>query len=228
MANRMLQKLLTGAFPAAALLALSLPSGLLADDWPEWRGPARDGRSAEKNLPERWAPLWKAPYGGRSGAIVMGEHVYLQNGAGKGGALQERVVCLDADTGKVLWEQNVQRLLERRAAAPRRVGFAERRPGHGQRLCVRRRGHLHALSPAGKLLWERSLNEEFGLVTTHGGRTVSPTVDGDLVIVSRINSGWGEQARGSHRFFAFDKRTGQTCGSARPARGPTTLPTLRR
>jgi hypothetical protein len=40
-----------------------------------------------------------------------------------------------------------------------------------------------ALSKDGKLLWSRSLGEEWAAFTTHGGRTMSPIVDGDLVIV---------------------------------------------
>ena len=58
-------------------------------DWHDWRGPARDGVSPEKNLPSQWSPsgqnlAWKAPYGGRSTPIVMGDHVYLQTTSGKG------------------------------------------------------------------------------------------------------------------------------------------------
>ena len=72
-------------------------------------GPARDGVSAEKGLPEKWSPAgenlaWKAPYGGRSAPIVMGDRVYLINTAGQGETLQERIICFNADTGKLLWE----------------------------------------------------------------------------------------------------------------------------
>lgn len=91
------------------ILLLAAPIVGSADDWAEWRGPARDGISSEKNLPAKWSPagenlLWKAPYGGRSTPIVMGNRVFLQNVAGRGETLQERVMCLDADTGKLLWE----------------------------------------------------------------------------------------------------------------------------
>ena len=41
-----------------------------------------------------------------------------------------------------------------------------------------------ALNKDGKLLWDHSVGEEFAAFTTHGGRTTSPAVDGDLVIVS--------------------------------------------
>ena len=65
-----------------------------------------------------------------------------------------------------------------------------------------------ALSKDGKLLWERSIGEEFAAFTTHGGRTMSPLIDGDLVIVSAAISSWGTQANRAHRFVALDKRTG--------------------
>src|SRR5919204_4241248 len=66
-------------------------------DWADWRGPARDGISLEKGLPNRWSPsgenlAWKAPYGGRSTPIVMGDRLFLQNSVCKGETLQERVM----------------------------------------------------------------------------------------------------------------------------------------
>ena len=84
-------------------------AGVALGDWPEARGPSRDGISKETGLVEKWALsgenfLWRAPYGGRSAPVVMGNRVYLQNPSGHGAALQERVMALDADTGKVVWE----------------------------------------------------------------------------------------------------------------------------
>src|SRR5919198_1077063 len=78
-------------------------------DWADWRGPTRDGISPEKNLPEKWSPqgenlLWKAPYGGRSAPIVMNGRLFLFNSAGEGETMQERVLCLDAESGRKLWE----------------------------------------------------------------------------------------------------------------------------
>ena len=68
----------------AALFAVILASCASAADWPDWRGPRRDGISSEKNLPAKWSPAgenlaWKAPYGGRSAPIVMGDRVYILN-----------------------------------------------------------------------------------------------------------------------------------------------------
>jgi len=67
---------------------------------------------------------------------------------------------------------------------------------------------LYAFTRDGKPVWDKSLVEEYGLVTTHGGRTTSPVIDGEMVIVSGISTGWGAQARAAHRFFAFNKKTG--------------------
>ena len=91
------------------LLALLAPSFLAGGDWPDWRGPERNGFSSEKGLPEKWSLsgqnlAWKAPYGGRSAPIILGDHLYLQNTAESGEREQERILCLHADTGKLLWE----------------------------------------------------------------------------------------------------------------------------
>ncbi|HVG18945.1 MAG TPA: PQQ-binding-like beta-propeller repeat protein, partial [Blastocatellia bacterium] len=213
-----------------ALLLLFLLSGPFqhtpsGSDWPEWRGPARDGVSQEKNLPSRWSPkgenlAWKAPYGGRSAPVVLGDHVFLQNAAGKGDTLQERVVCLNADTGKPVWEYRFNVFLS--DVPPHRVGWAspaaDRATGNVYAYGVG--GTLVALSGDGKLLWERSLTEDFGMWTTHGGRTVSPVIDGNLVIVSGPTEGWGEQAQRRHRFIAFDKKTGETVWVSTPGGRP--------
>lgn len=194
-------------------------------DWAEWRGPARDGVSNEKNLPAKWSPTgdnlaWKAPYGGRSAPIVMGDHLYLVNTAGQGETLQERLVCLNADTGKLLWEHRFNIYLS--DVPPHRVGWASPvgDPSTGHVYAFGVGGNLMGLTRDGKVLWERSLGEDFGLLTTHGGRTVSPIIDGDLVIVSGVTFMWGTHGRGGHRFMAFDKKTGETMWISSPGARP--------
>jgi outer membrane protein assembly factor BamB len=205
------------------LLVLVTPS--LATDWADWRGPARDGISSEKNLPVRWSPTgenlaWKAPYGGRSAPIVMGDRVYIQDSVGKGENEQERVVALNADTGKLVWEHRFNVYLS--DVPPHRVGWASPvgDPATGNVYAFGVGGTLLGLKRDGKVLWERSLGEDFGLLTTHGGRTVSPIVDGDLVIVSGVTFAWGEHGRGAHRFMAFDKATGETVWVSAPGGRP--------
>ena len=200
-------------------------SFVMANDWAEWRGPARDGISTEKNLPEKWSPAgenlaWKAPYGGRSAPIVVGDHLYLQNGAGQGETLQERIMCFNADTGKLLWEHRFNIYLS--DVPPHRIGWASPvgDPTTGNVYAFGVGGNLIGLNRDGKVLWERSLGEDFGLLTTHGGRTVSPIIDGDLVIVSGVTFQWGQHGRGAHRFLAFDKKTGETVYVSAPGGRP--------
>src|SRR3954451_3483489 len=92
-----------------ALLTLLACLSAFPGDWTDWRGPQRNGTSPEKNLPTKWSPsgenlAWRAPYGGRSAPVVMNNRVYLLNPVGQNENLQERLMCLDGDTGKVLWE----------------------------------------------------------------------------------------------------------------------------
>ncbi len=80
-------------------------------DWPHWRGPEMNGISREKNLPEKWTPqgenvLWtNEEAAGRSTPIVMNGKLYTIV-RDKPGTPQEgeKVLCLDAVTGKKLWE----------------------------------------------------------------------------------------------------------------------------
>ncbi|HYV06403.1 MAG TPA: PQQ-binding-like beta-propeller repeat protein, partial [Blastocatellia bacterium] len=86
---------------------------------------------------------------------------------------------------------------------------------------------LTALSNDGKILWSRALTDEFGSWTTHGGRTTSPIIEGDLVIVGTIIEGWGDTALRRHRFYGFDKRTGECIWTSAPGGRPydTVYPT---
>ena len=201
------------------------PRRVPVGDWPEARGPNRDGVSAETGLPEKWALngqnfLWRAPYGGRSAPIVMGNRVCVQNPSGSGPTLQERVMCLESDTGKVIWEYKFN--IFQSDIPAHRVGWASPAadPETGNIYALSGGAEAIALSRDGKRLWNRSFGEEFAAFTTHGGRTMSPLVDGDLVIVSSAISSWGTQANRAQRFVALDKRTGDIVWSAAPGGRP--------
>jgi hypothetical protein len=95
--------LLSAAVPAAG----QGPQRVELGDWPELRGPMGDGTSMETDLPESWQLegenfLWRAPFGGRSAPVVLGDRVYVQNPSGRGPELQERVMAHDAYTGEVV------------------------------------------------------------------------------------------------------------------------------
>jgi outer membrane protein assembly factor BamB len=226
-AMKMLKKALSAAFIVGAGMLASAqgPRKVALGDWPEARGPNRDGISQETGLPDKWALngqnfLWRAPYGGRSAPIVMGNRVYVQNPAGRGAAMQERVMALDADTGKAVWEYKFN--IFQSDVPPHRVGWASPAadPETGNIYALSVGAEAIALSKEGQLLWSRSIGEEFAAFTTHGGRTMSPIIDGDLVIVSAAISSWGNAGNRAHRFLGLDKRTGDIVWVANPGGRP--------
>jgi len=210
------------------MLALIVPAAvsLRGADWPEWRGPARTGVSTETGLPSAWSPTgenlaWKVPYGGRSAPVVFGDRLYLQNTVGAGATEQERIMAFNADTGRLLWEHRYNIFTSDVPA--HRIAWASPAvdPGTGNVVAISGNGLLMSLSKDGKVLWERSLAEEFGMWTTHGGRMSSPIIDGNQVIVSGLTFSWGQHAGGAHRFMSFDKASGQTLWVSAPEGRPT-------
>jgi len=196
-------------------------NGLLASDWPEWRGPTRDGRSTETNLPSKWSPqgenlAWRVPIGSRSSPVAFGNRLYLLSTIGNLENTQERLVALDAETGKLLWDRKFSIYLS--DVPQHRAGWASPAvdPETGNIYVFTVGAQLIALSPDGKILWDRSLPEDYGAVTTHGGRTTSPIVYGDKVILNTLLLAWGDLNRPGNRYLAFDKRTGQTIWIASP------------
>ena len=92
-------------------------------------------------------------------------------------------------------------------------------PSTGNVFAISGNGLTMSLNKDGKLLWERSLAEEYGMWTTHGGRMSTPIIDGDKMIVSGLVFGWGQTAAPAHRFIALDKTNGQTIWVSAPG-GP--------
>jgi len=217
---------------ATVLLALSvtLPAQQASQrvrlgDWPELRGPNRDGISRETGLIDSWKLngenfLWRVPYGGRSTPVVMGDRLYVQNPVGRGPALQERVMALDTTTGKVIWEYKVN--IYQSDVPAHRIAWASPAvdPETGNIYILTGGAEAIALSRDGKRLWSRSFGEEYAAFTTHGGRTMSPIVDGDLVIVSAAVSNWGSAAARAHRLIGLDKRTGDVRYVSNPGGRP--------
>ena len=196
-----------------------------AFDWPNWRGPQQNRTSTETNLVDRWDPrggpgsnlLWKnEELAGRSTPIVMDGRLYTLvrelPGTKNEGA---KVICVDAATGEKLWQHRFNVYLT--DVPDNRVGWSscvgDPETGHVYALSVS--GYFCCLEGAtGKVVWDRSLHEELGLLSTYGGRTNFPLVFEDQVIVSAIVIGWGDTpefgflAKPAHRFMAFDKDTG--------------------
>jgi outer membrane protein assembly factor BamB len=211
--------------PILALVLLCLAGAAVvgANDWPEWRGPNRDGSSAETGLPERWSPAgenvaWSLPFGGRSTPVIVGSRLYLQTTTvGDIAHTQERLVAVDVDSGKVVWDKRVSIYLS--DVPQHRAGWASPAvdPSTGNIYMFTVGAELLAFAPDGRILWERSLPEEYGAITTHGGRTTSPIIEGDKVILNTLIQNWGaDLGRPGNRYFAFDKRTGQTIWVSSP------------
>jgi outer membrane protein assembly factor BamB len=214
--------------PLLVAAGLLVPATVLLNgaDWPDWRGPARNGVSAETGLVSSWSPsgqnlAWKAPYGGRSGPVIFGDRLYLQNTSGEGAGMQERLMCFHADTGKLLWEYKYNIFTS--DVPPHRIAWASPvvDPASGNVFAFSGNGLLLSLSRDGKLLWERSLAEEFGMWTTHGGRVSSPIIDGNQLIVSGLMFSWGQHAGGAHRYLSLDKTTGRVNWISAPEGRPT-------
>ena len=188
-----------------------------AENWLHWRGPHQNGYSDDKDLPAKWSPkpdgansnlVWKQPFGGRSSPLIMNGRLYFMNNAGEGLTEQERVLCLDAETGKLIWEHRFNVFFTDIVSA--RLGWAAMAgdPETGKVYAHGVQGLFICFDRDGKILWSHSLTEEYGRISGYGGRINSPVVDGDLVIMGMVNASWGDQARGGNRFVAFDKRTG--------------------
>jgi outer membrane protein assembly factor BamB len=200
-----------------ALISSTMAQDIDPLDWPHWRGPEMNGISREKGLPESWSPegenlIWKsAELGTRSTPIVMRGKLYVLCRYNPDTITEgEKVVCVDAATGQKVWENSFNVFLT--DAPAERVGWS----------CVCGdpvTGNVYALGlcdyfqcldgQTGKTLWSHSMSEEYGMISTYGGRTNMPLVFDDLVIISGVMTGWGEYAVPAHRFVAFDKNNGQ-------------------
>jgi outer membrane protein assembly factor BamB len=199
-----------------------------ASDWSHWRGPKQNGVSADKNLPSKvdGNEIWRAPYGCRSTPLVFNDRVYIINYDSKrdkagddiAESIRERVMCLDAKTGKKIWQHTfpvfhtdivTSRLGWTNLAADPATGNIYAHGTQGLFMCLDGKD--------GKVVWQRSMGEEFGRVSGYGGRITSPIVDEDLAILGMVNSSWGDQAKGGNRFVALNKRSGEVVWWSNPA-----------
>jgi outer membrane protein assembly factor BamB len=189
-------------------------------DWPYWRGPELNGTSREKGLVDSWSQrsgpksnlLWfKKELAGRSTPIVMNGMLYtLVRDKPETKEEAEAVVCADAETGKEIWRYRFNVYLsevpDTRVAWSSVVGDPTTGDVYALGVC----DYFVCLDgKTGKKKWDHSLNEEYGMLNTYGGRTNFPIIHGNLVIISGIVIGWGDMAKPAHRFIGFDKRNGQ-------------------
>lgn len=210
------------------LLAATVIGPLVAaETWASWRGINSDGVSNDTGLPSNWSPegenlLWKAPYGGRSAPVVLDGRVCMIRLAEPETVKrwQEQIACLDADTGELVWEHRYN--VFQTDIPHHRVGWASLvgDGATGNVFAHGVEGMVIAFDPEGTILWERSTSEEVGRISGFGGRTATPVLDGNLLVVSFLSAGWGSTAIPRHRFYALDKRTGETVWISTPGNAP--------
>ena len=196
-------------------LTLLVVQSAAGDDWTQFRGPGGLGRSTAKGLPVSWSSteniVWrtKLPGPGTSSPIVLGERVYLTCYAGYGLVpnegdmknLRRLVVCLDRETGDLLWERHFEPVLPEsryRGGNSSWHGYASSTPTtDGERLYVFfGKSGVYALDLNGKERW----NKRVGSGTDSWGSANSPILYRDLVIVNASVE--------SNSLVAFKKATG--------------------
>ena len=182
-----------------SVLVASLAS---AADWPQYRGPNRDGRSTETGLLKSWPEagpvvLWRVPLGsGYSGISVVGDRLFTMFGA-EG---QEYAAAFDTKTGNELWRFEMGRNFRNpQGDGPRSSPTVE----GGLVYVLGARAKLYALDAAtGEKRWGMDLPEELGAVIPEWGISTSPLIEGQHLIVD-------VGGRKNHGIVAFDRETGE-------------------
>lgn len=209
---------------AVVALVLFHASPLRAvDGWLEWRGPNQNGTSDETGLPAEVGPdnlLWTYDIPGRGSAVIADGRLYAYAYRGTGPDLQEFLVCLDAETGKRHWELGFNDFLSDTVYDRYSIGAPTVDQETGNIYLMTSPGLFVCVSPEGRILWEVSMMERFGLLTFPNGRRGAAVIEKDLVIHHGITSYWGADGPARDRFYAFDKRTGDLVWSSTPGIGP--------
>ena len=194
-------------------------------DWLYWRGPNGNGVSTETGLPEKLdlndsSLLWTHQIQGGGVPVAAGGRIYQFGYYGVTGDLQEALVCMNATNGDIVWERRYSDFLSDIVYNRYGVGAASVDSETGNVYFQTSAGLLLGFDKDGKLLWERSLMEEFSRLTFPNGRTGGPCVDGDLVIIHAITANWGSNGPARDRFYAFDKRNGDLVWYSTPGITP--------
>ena len=188
------------------LLLILLPCAR-AENWPRFRGPNGQGLSAETGVPVTWTATsnlaWKAaiPGEGWSSPIVWGNRVFLTSALENG--TQCHVFCVNAENGKILWDQHVFNQQPRRKEG--KNSYATPTPATDGKnvFAVFGDGSVVALSMDGKIIWT---NREVSFYSRHG-LGASPILYGDLVIMSYDGS-TQVAAAGNYPQVSDTERTG--------------------
>jgi outer membrane protein assembly factor BamB len=187
------------------MLTLPRPSAS-AVDWPQWRGPRRDGSVMDFAVPQTWPKAlkeeWKVTVGvGHSSPLMVDGKLYVfarQND-------EEVLLCLDGATGKELWRAGGQRVAYEMNPAAREHGKGPKSTPVLSGGNVYTFGITGILSchdaRTGKLKWRKEFSKDYPNTSPLYGTATSPVVENNLLIVHV-----GGQDRGA--LTAFDTETG--------------------
>jgi outer membrane protein assembly factor BamB len=188
---------------AAAMLA----SPVGAENWPQWRGPSLNGISGEKNLPVKWSATenvtWKVPVPQYSGStpIVWGEHIFL-NVADQGSL---HLWALDRNTGATRWKRLLsggdRRQMKQNMSSPSPVT-------DGRHVwALTGTGMLAAFDFAGKEIWKRDIQKDYGRFGIMHGYASSPLLHEDALYVPVLH---GMMTDDPSYILKIDKVSGKT------------------
>lgn len=163
----------------------------MAENWPEWRGPRRDGTSAGKNLPLKWSATqnvkWKTelPGPGNSTPIVWENKVFITQAADNG--TRRLLIAFDRTTGKKLWEKGTD-YAQKEQSHDTNPQCSSSPATDGQRVIAWfGSAGIFCYDLEGKELWKRDLGKH----EHEWGYAASPVIHGDLVY---LNFGPGPQS----------------------------------
>jgi outer membrane protein assembly factor BamB len=203
-----------------AALPLFAASAAETTGWLNWRGPLHTGASLETGLPDKCEPgseLWTYDIHGAGTPVIANGKLYAFGFYGEVGEdVREALLCLDAVTGKKLWEVRYTDYLSDVVYNRYGIGAPAIDPETGNVYLQFSNGHSVAYTADGKLLWEHSLMEDFGRLTFPNGRSGAPAVYEHLVIFHCVTANWGGDGPAADRFYAFDKLTGELVWSSTP------------
>ena len=220
---------LTSCLAAAGFFLLGAAAE--AQDWPSWRGRAQTGVSELTGLPSSWSVdgenlVWFQPYIARSTPAVFDGRVCANGRTGEDVAKKEIVTCWNAEDGTKLWEHTFSVL---NTTVPfNRVGWGSVTgdPETGYLYALNVDGHLHAFDRDGGIVWSWRLSEDLGRASGYGGRTSTPIIDEDRLILSVIGSSWGDLGGPPrHRYVAFNKANGNVEWVSTPGGQPADMNT---
>ncbi len=168
------------------LLLLAMTAVSTADDWPAWRGPNRDGVSAERGLPTTWSAdknvLWKAELPGPAGStpIVIKDRIFLTSPKSE----QLVLLCIGID-GKPLWEKAVA------SGVKTTTNLASASPSSDgkQVWAYVGTGDLACYTLDGQETWHVQLQERYGRFKLQFGMTTTPLLQEGRLYLQLIHSG---------------------------------------